>query len=73
MLIFDDKFQTELEGMYRQTGAGKPAIPPALLAMAVLLQGYTKASDDDTSRSAMTDGAWPSRRNRTCIFQGSLL
>ena len=58
MLIFDDKFQAELEGMYRQTGAGKPAIPPALLAMAVLLQGYTKASDEETVELAVVDLRW---------------
>jgi hypothetical protein len=31
--------------MYRDTEAGKPPLPPALLAMAVLLQGYTGMSD----------------------------
>jgi len=36
--LFDDAFQAELESMYRDTGAGKPAVPPALLAMVTLLQ-----------------------------------
>ena len=31
--------------MYRRTGAGKVPIPPAQLAMAVLVQGYLQASD----------------------------
>src|ERR1043166_5023400 len=31
--LFDNAFQGELEAMYRDTGAGKPAVPPALLAM----------------------------------------
>jgi hypothetical protein len=31
--------------MYRDTGAGKAPVPPALMAMATLLQGYLKASD----------------------------
>jgi hypothetical protein len=35
--LFDDEFQAELAGMYRNTGAGKPPVPPALLAMASLL------------------------------------
>jgi len=43
--VFDAGFQRELIGMYRQTGAGKPPVPPAQLAMAVLVQGYLQASD----------------------------
>ena len=43
--LFDEAFQEELEGMYRDTGAGKAPVPPALMAMATLLQGYLKASD----------------------------
>ena len=39
--LFDDAFQEELLAMYRRTGAGKPPVPPALLAMATLLQAYT--------------------------------
>lgn len=37
--LFDEAFQADLEGMYRDTGAGKEANPPALLAMVLLLQG----------------------------------
>ena len=43
--IFDDGLQTELESMYRDTGAGKDPVCPAMMAMAVLLQGYVGASD----------------------------
>ena len=43
--LFDEKFQEELAGMYRQTGAGKEPLPPALMAMATLIQGYLGASD----------------------------
>ena len=35
--LFNDAFQEELLEMYRQTGAGKPPVPPALLAMATVL------------------------------------
>ena len=38
---FDEAFQGELLAMYRQTGAGKPPVPPTLLAMATLLQAHT--------------------------------
>jgi len=43
--LFDDAFQEELEAMYRQTGAGKEPVPPGLMAMATILQGYLRASD----------------------------
>lgn len=43
--IFSDKFQAELESMYRDTGAGKEPVPPALMAMATLLQDYLGLSD----------------------------
>lgn len=43
--LFDAEFQVELESMYRDTGAGKDPVPPALMAMATLLQGYLAVSD----------------------------
>ncbi|HYO51969.1 IS1182 family transposase [Archangium sp.] len=43
--LIDDAFQEELEAMYRQTGAGKEPVPPGLMVMAMILQGYMKASD----------------------------
>ena len=43
--LFDETFQAELESMYRRTGEGKKPLPPALMAMATLLQGYLGASD----------------------------
>jgi hypothetical protein len=29
--LFNDRFQAELEAMYRKTGAGREPLPPALL------------------------------------------
>jgi len=43
--LFDEEFQAELEGMYRATGTGKEPVPPALMAMGMLVQGYLGASD----------------------------
>jgi hypothetical protein len=43
--LLDEGFQKELEEMYRGSGAGKAPVPPGLMAMATLLQGYLKASD----------------------------
>jgi hypothetical protein len=43
--LFDGAFQAELDSMYRQSGAGKQPVAPALMAMATLVQGYLSASD----------------------------
>jgi len=56
--LFDDGFQAELEQMYRDTGAGKDPVPPALLAMALLLQGYSSASDSEAVELAACDARW---------------
>jgi len=56
--IFDDEFQGELESMYRDTGAGKEPKPPALMAMALLLQGYTGLSDSDAVEATVLDLRW---------------
>lgn len=57
-VIFDDTFQEALDGMYRQTGAGDPPHPPALLCMALLLQGYVGASDAEAVELAVMDLRW---------------
>ena len=62
--IFDDGFQAELEAMYRDTGAGKEPVPPAMLAMAILLQGYLGLSDWDAVETAFMDLRWPSPSER---------
>jgi hypothetical protein len=56
--IFDDAFQAELESMYRDTGAGKDPVPPALLAMALVLQGYLGLSDFDAVEASVFDARW---------------
>jgi hypothetical protein len=56
--IFDDEFQAELEGMYRDTGAGGEATPPAFLCMVLLLQGYLGVSDADAVDLSVVDARW---------------
>ena len=56
--LFDDAFQQELETMYRDTGAGKDANPPALMAMVVLLQSYAGASDATAVELSLLDLRW---------------
>lgn len=58
MRIFDEAFQAELDGMYRETGAGLEPIPPALMAMALILQGYLGVSDGDAVELTVLDLRW---------------
>jgi transposase-like protein DUF772 len=56
--LFDEKFQDQLAAMYRDTGEGKQPVPPALLAMALLLQAYTGLSDADAVDNTVLDLRW---------------
>ncbi len=56
--LFDDAFQAELEQMYRQTGAGDPPHPPAMMCMVLLLRGYGGASDAEAAELALMDLRW---------------
>src|ERR687891_30679 len=53
--LFDDAFQDELATMYRNTGAGKEARPPAMMAMATLVQGYLGISDAEMIELTVVD------------------
>jgi hypothetical protein len=57
-VLFDDGFQEKLDGMYRQTGAGEDPIPPAMMCMVMLLQGYVGASDAEAVELAVMDLRW---------------
>src|SRR5258706_13986137 len=56
--LFDEAFQDELASMYRDTGAGKDPKPPAMLAMALLLQAYVGASDAEAVELTVVDLRW---------------
>jgi len=56
--IFDQELQDALAAMYRDTGAGKPPAPPAMMAMALIMQGYLKLSDGDAVDATMLDLRW---------------
>src|SRR4051812_25326329 len=53
--LFDRAFQDELISMYRTTGAGKEARPPAMMAMAMLVQGYLGISDAEMIELTIVD------------------
>jgi hypothetical protein len=56
--LFDEAFQDELAQMYRQTGAGKVPVAPALMAMAMLVQGYLGVSDAEAVELTVVDMRW---------------
>jgi hypothetical protein len=75
--LFDDGFQAELETMYRTTGAGAEPLPPSMMAMAVLLQGYVGASDAEVVELTVVDLRWQMVLDRlgaeeTAFSQGAL-
>lgn len=57
-LIFDERCQEELEAMYRDTGAGKEPLCPAMMAMALILQAYFDVSDGDAVDLSYLDLRW---------------
>jgi hypothetical protein len=56
--LFSPAFQTELAGLYRDHDQGHPAVPPAQLALATLLQAYTGVSDDEVIEALTMDRRW---------------
>jgi hypothetical protein len=56
--LFDEAFEAELESMYRDTGAGREPVAPALLAMATLLQAYHGMSDAESVEMTVVDLRW---------------
>ena len=56
--IFDTGFQDELISMYRDSDQGKQPLPPAMLAMAVLLQSYSGVSDAEAVELTVVDLRW---------------
>lgn len=57
-VLFDDEFQDALAAMYRDTGAGDEPHPPAMLCMALLLQGYVGVSDAEAVECTVMDLRW---------------
>ena len=56
--LFDDDCQSELEAMYRNSGAGKEPLCPALMAMALIVQGYLGISDAEAVELTVVDLRW---------------
>ena len=56
--LFDDEFQADLAAMYPERKRGREVVPPALLAMATLLQAWRGLSDEDAVETADMDRRW---------------
>jgi Transposase domain (DUF772) len=56
--LFDEQFQAELAETYVDSPRGQPPVPPARLALATILQAYTKVSDDEVIEATVMDRRW---------------
>ncbi len=56
--IFTPEFQEELGAVYKDSSLGQPPVPPAQLALAVILQACTGVSDDEAIEATVMDRRW---------------
>lgn len=56
--LFDEAFQQELAGLYREAERGQPPIAPAMLALALILQASMGISDDEVIEATLMDRRW---------------
>jgi len=56
--LLDEEFQSELAETYADSPKGQPPVPPARLALATILQAYTKVSDDEVIEATVMDRRW---------------
>ncbi len=58
LTLFSDAFQSEFAVLYADSRLGQPSIPPAQLALALILQAYTGCSDDELIEALTMDLRW---------------
>ncbi len=56
--LFDEKFQGELASIFKDSTVGHCPVPPAQLALALILQAYTGVSDDEVLEASLMDRRW---------------
>jgi hypothetical protein len=56
--LFNEAFQTELGTIFKDSTVGKSPIPPAKLALAIILQAYMGVSDDEVIEELEMDKRW---------------
>ncbi len=57
-ILFSAAFQAELADLYQDAPQGQPPVPPAQLALALILQAYTGVSDDEVIEATTMDRRW---------------
>lgn len=58
-LLFDEQFQTELaSNLFKDSTMGLCPVPPAQLALFIILQAYTGVSDDEALEAMVMDRRW---------------
>ncbi len=56
--LFNEEFQSELATIFKDSTVGQCPVPPAQLALAVILQAYTGVSDDEMIEALVMDRRW---------------
>src|SRR4029079_11220071 len=56
--IFNDEFQEELATIFKDSTVGQGPVPPAQLALAIILQAYLGISDDEVIEEMLMDQRW---------------
>ena len=56
--LFEQQFQIELAAIFKNSTVGKCPVPPAQLALAIILQAYTGVSDDEVIEALIMDRRW---------------
>jgi IS5 family transposase len=56
--LFSEAFQHELAALYKDSPQGQPPLPPAQIALALILQAYTGVSDDEVIEATTMDRRW---------------
>ncbi len=56
--LFDEEFQEQLSKLYADSPKGHPPVAPAQLALVIILQAYTGASDAEAIEALSMDRRW---------------
>lgn len=56
--LFDPEFQIELATVFKDSSVGLCPVPPAQLALAIILQAYTGVSDEEAIEAIEMDRRW---------------
>ncbi len=57
-VVFDSEFEKQLATMYENRPSGLAPVPPAMLAMTIVLQAYAKTSDAEAIECIKADRRW---------------